>query len=168
MNKEYVEIGISSFIALLFFTTFICLFFFVSGKSIDNSVVTDNVLFLVDDLANDQNVLSYKEKKILGEALSNVKLSDMTNEDKLINEHNKGLTGKILITLSILIAVILGSSYGLCYYYDLNFNTILLKNLYLLIGVAIIEILFILIIVKNYILADPNEIRYNIINQLRM
>lgn len=168
MNKEYLEIGISSFIALTFVATFICLFFFVSGKSIDNSIVTNNVLFLVDDLANDQNVLSYKEKKILGEALSNVKLSDMTNEDKLINEHNKSLTGKILITLSILIVVIIGSSYWLCSYYDLNFNKILLNNLYLLIVVAIIEIFFVLIIVKNYILADPNEIRYNIINQLRM
>ena len=92
----------------------------------------------------------------------------MTNEDKLINEHNKSLTGKILITLSILIVVIIGSSYWLCSYYDLNFNKILLNNLYLLIVVAIIEIFFVLIIVKNYILADPNEIRYNIINQLRM
>ena len=53
----------------------------------------------------------------------------MTNEDKLINEHNKSLTGKILITLSILIVVIIGSSYWLCSYYDLNFNKILLNNL---------------------------------------
>ena len=94
---------------------------------------------------------------------------DFTKEDNKVKEQNKKILNKALKFLGILVGVItfLVLIFGFIYKWDKHYLKFLFNSAFIsLIFVAITETLFMFLIAQNFLSADTNKIKLNIINTL--
>jgi hypothetical protein len=164
MNLIMLAVNTSMLVA--FAVCFIGIFFFTYAKDVEKDIVVNNVRYLIDTLIPNLNLLPQSSYNILKNNVNNIKLANMDKEDAEVTNANNELLKKSAKVLGIVLVLSLAFSYYMCNKYNLDFNDLLYHNLILVGCVALVEFMFLNLIAKNYISADPNIVARNLTSQL--
>lgn len=150
---------------------FLTIFFFTVAQYFEKQIVEEQINFVIDDFIGSSfkpvsKSVKDKIKEQINEAFSKV---DFTKQDNAVKEENSKVQKKAWKFVGILIAIIsvIVILFGFLfkwdnYYLKFLFNSAIVS----LIFVAITETLFMFLIAQNYLSADPNKIKLNIIETL--
>ena len=163
MLKKYSIEIVNIILSIVFPSVFIGIFFFTYGKTVEKECVVNNVNFLIDDVISPvKTLISPEQKAILLQQLDNIELANMDEEDKKVEKINNALLKKSFIVLSGLFLVGIIISYILYRYSnkEVSFSVIIARNvIILLLGIALIELLFAAFIPAQFVSADPNLLK---------
>lgn len=145
--------------------TFIGIFFFTYGKTIEENVVKSQSELVASYLAKDLS--TFIDKNTAQKITSTLTPPDMTKQDQEVEENNKQLKSQAFHTLAIVFIGGLLLTIIIAKYYKLNLTDILQTNLVILLFVAITEYAFLTYIGQNFISLDPNFVRHKILISLK-
>ena len=140
-------------------STFIGIFFFTYGKTIEENVVKGQSELVADYIAKDLS--TFIDKPTAQKLASQLSPPDMTNADKQVELKNTELQRS---AFNILILVAVGGllfTIILAKYYTLNLQSILKTNLVILLFVGLTEYIFLTYIGQNFISLDPNFVPHD-------
>jgi hypothetical protein len=146
-------------------STFIGIFFFTYGKTIEENVVKGQSELVADYIAKDLS--TFIDKPTAQKLASQLSPPDMTNADKQVELKNTELQRS---AFNILILVAIGGllfTIILAKYYTLNLQSILETNFVILLFVGLTEYIFLTYIGQNFISLDPNFVRLKILQTLQ-
>jgi len=165
-NKIYIML-INILIAVAFASTFIALFFFTYAKNIERNIVIKNIQYLIDDINNNiVSLLPDNIKQMLSKQMDNIKIPDMTMEDKNVSTNNFNLLINSFIILGSFFVLLISIAFFIAHNKHINFTEIIFENSLLLLGVGVVEYLFLNMVASNYVSIDTNIIKYNIIKTI--
>jgi len=169
MNKVVFLTNILLHVLLM--SIFLTIFFFTIAKNVEKQIVEDQVKYIMDDLiGNTFKGLDNNEKELIKKQVDEEFSSDsLKNEDIKVIQQNKKVFDKSLIFLSILCSILIVIIVIMYIIYRFEFSYIKLLGisaLFSLIMVALTETSFLFLIAKNYLSADPNNIKLKIIEKL--
>tara|TARA_B100000035_G_C21030584_1_gene568210 strand:- start:2927 stop:3478 length:552 start_codon:yes stop_codon:yes gene_type:complete len=149
---------------------FLTIFFFTVASKMEASIVKNQVNFVIDDIIGNtfQFIQSKSEKEILIKNL-NSKLpspEELKTVDESVKQSNNKAYHKAIKFLALVSSVIISILIIMTFIFKWNFENIkfiFISGIIGLIFVAITEFMFLTLIAKNYISADPNLIRSEII-----
>ena len=167
-KQNHLQEGITTIIlSVTFVSIFLGIFFFTYAKNVEKEIVMNNVNYLVNDLiGNLKDIIPPAGQTQLKQKMNEVKLPDMSKEDEQVETNNKALLKRAAGVLGLIGFIGIFSAYKLSKKYNLSFQTLVVKNLILLVGIAIVEIGFINLVAKQYISINPNQIKKAIIQSL--
>ena len=153
--------------------TFLTIFFFTFASNLEAGIVKDQVNFVIDDIIGDSFsfVPGKEQRKILIDYIVS-KLpdkKDLKSADQKVEKNNKETFDTsirfltVLLTTVIVILILLGVFFNWNYE---NIKFITISGLIGLIFVAIAEFIFLILIAKNFISADPNLIRSEVVKKI--
>jgi hypothetical protein len=154
--KFLVNLLLISVLAISFLT----IFFFLHGADIEKEIVENNLNYIIDEsIDNYVILLSDEQKKEVYKKLNEFKFDNMDEEDEKVKSSNKKLQNKSFIITGILIVCVFIIVSGIVVYKNYNYTEILLKNSILLVGIAMVEYLFLLNFGSKFISANTNYIK---------
>ena len=150
---------------------FLTFFFFTFARQVEKEIVEEQIKYIIDNfVGNSFNVLDIKSKTQIKEQLDKIFESlNFTKEDTAVKNQNSIIFKKALVFVSILFGIILFIVIllGIYFKWDSSFiKYLLISSISSLIFVAITETMFLLLIAKNYLSADPNRIKRKIVDSL--
>lgn len=152
----------------IFIVIIITLFYFFYVPFIEKNIVKKQVDDIVKNLADDIHIFLPKEqldyiKDFIKTILPNI---DFSQKDKEVEENNRKVLKKAFLYIGISIIIGILILFFLHYKYSkvLNFKQIYITNIFLSLGVAITYFLFVSFIIGNYKAADPNYVKFNLLN----
>jgi len=161
------NLGLNVLLSVGLITLFLTLFFFTYVKYVEKKIVIKNVNYLVDSMGDSViPILPQDIKNLIYSTLTSYRLADMKDIDKQVNDSNKVLLNKTIKIQTIIIVIIVILSFALCFYYNLNFSEILITNIFLLFSVMITEYMFLNNVIFNWISANPNIVKQQIIKSI--
>jgi hypothetical protein len=146
-------------------STFIGIFFFTYGKTIEENVVKQQSELVANYLAKDLS--TFIDKNTAKKLASQLSPPDMSNADKEVELKNAELQSS---AFNVLILVAIGGllfTIILAKYYTLNLQSILKTNFIILLFVGFTEYIFLTYIGQNFISLDPNFVRLKILQALQ-
>jgi hypothetical protein len=167
MISKYSEIIIFILLNILLISTFIVIFFFTYGTTIEKQSIKIQMEFLANNIYDDIKFSGKNTTNLIKNYLNKYSIPDLSAEDNLISSLNKQTINKATKYILIFILVIL-SIVGLIYYNNNNINlkNILIKNIIILLSIALTEYIFLSYITYYYISLDPNNIKLAIIQNI--
>ena len=167
-NKIIPNISVNVILSVALAASFIGIFFFTYVKNVEKEIVVKNVNYTISNFTDlIKNLMSPVVKTELIKELNVSKLPNMNEEDNKVEQDNNILLFKSGKLLGLLLAISLIVAIGICYIYNLNFIEIFSQNLILLCGIALVEFLFLRLVISNYISADPNVVKKQILTVLK-
>lgn len=145
--------------------TFIGIFFFTYGKTVEEHVVKSQSEFIAENISNDLSV--FLTKDIAQNIIKNLDVPDMSREDAHVQEQNQLLQNNAFKILSILFISGIVISFLICKYYNINFFKLIKTNLIIIFFVGLTEYIFLTYIGQKFISADPNFVRYKILKIMK-
>ncbi len=152
-------------------TIFISIFMLTVEQYLEQNIVENQIDSIVDNfITNHFETLTSNEKvEIKKEFLNTIKEKNFTEKDNAVIKNNKDIQNKAwyLVSIMVIIIIIIIVILGFINNWSLNFLTNLVKNsLFGLFFIIIAQILFKYLVLRNFLLADPNHIKLNIIQTL--
>ena len=169
MNKSIFITNILLHVGLM--AVFLTIFFFTFAQNIEKQIVEEQINFVITDIVGNvfQPLNKEQKKCIKCEINKEFKTLDFNKEDSEVKKSNKQVFDKALIFVGILFVIVLifVIIMGFVNKWDHHYIKYLITaSVSSLIFVAITETLFLLLIAKNYLSADPNKIQLKIIKTL--
>jgi len=169
MNKVVFLTNI--LIHVLLMSIFLTIFFFTVAKNVEKQIVEDQVKYILGDLiGNTFKGLDNNEKELIKKQVDKEFSSvSLKNEDIRVIQQNKKVFDKSLSFLAVLCSILIVIIVIMYIIYRFEFSYIKLLGisaLFSLIMVAVTETSFLFLIAKNYLSADPNNIKLKIIEKL--
>lgn len=162
-----VNHGFKIFMQVLFVVTFLSLFFFLYVVKIEKDIFQDQINFVVDNLYGEfqstvdiavPRQLQRQVKSEMLEYLNTVKTSSETYDD--IRKQNDDVIDRtkrlVFIFVTIFVACMI-AIYLLKFCVDLKLHIV--ENVIALGAVALTEFLFLNLVTKRYIAANPNHVK---------
>ena len=169
MNWSIFIINILLHVGLM--SLFLTIFFFTIAQYFEKKIVEDQISFVIDDfVGNTLKPIDDATKKEIKNKINDIfKNQDFSKEDDNVKEENQkikkkawGFVGVLLSIIGIIVVMA-----GFIYQWDIYYVKYLLSSsIFSLLFVAITETIFMFLIEQNYLSADPNKIKLNIINTL--
>lgn len=169
MNWSIFIINILLHVGLM--SLFLTIFFFTIAQYFEKKIVEDQISFVIDDFVRNtlKPIDDATKKEIKNKINDMFKNQDFSKEDNNVKEENKkikkkawGLVGVLLSIIGIIVVMA-----GFIYQWDIYYVKYLLSSsIFSLLFVAITETIFRFLIAQNYLSADPNKIKLNIIDTL--
>ena len=145
--------------------TFIGVFFFTYVKTVEKQIVQSQSEMIADEIADDISI--FLDKPTAQKLASNIPLPDLSEADKAAKKSNDALQLNASKILAIICLCGLAISYYFTQKYKLDFMSILRSNLIILTGVALTEYVFVTYILQQFVSADPNFVRYKVIDTIQ-
>jgi hypothetical protein len=150
---------------------FLTIFFFTIAQYFEKKIIEKQIDFVIDDFVGDTfKIIPSNAKKTIKEQINNAfNKQDFSKLDNDVKKNNDKIWIKawtfvgILIGIISFVIIIIGFIFKWNKYY---INFLFKSGLYSLFFVAITETLFMFLIAQNYLSADPNKIKLNIIETL--
>ena len=165
---DFINIICNVILSVIFAASFICVFFFTYAKDVEKQIVLDNLKYIVTTLLGTPIALLKSEGLYDTNMLSQLKPNDNDYKaDKIVVDINNKLLKKSYIYIGILLIVGLSIVFGLSMYKNRNksrevglmyFLILILKNLFMVSGIGLTELIFLLSIGANFKAADDNVI----------
>jgi hypothetical protein len=143
---------------------FLGVFFFTYASSVEEEIVKINANVIVEDLLDSIVPLLNKSTKI--NILSSLTYPDMQDADNHVLSNNNSVMSEAITKLGIISSVMITLSIGLAYYTKNNYLHIIGLNFIILIFIGLTEYTFLNMVVKKFIAADTNYVRYLILKNL--
>lgn len=158
------EFSVNIAMSVALATTFIAIFFFTYVKDVERKIVLKNVNYIVDDLAEGVVPFLPKEiKKQLYHNLDEIKLPNMDAIDKQVADDNNKLLTKSAKLFGISFVILMIIAFFISKIYNLDFFELLITNILLLCAIAFTEYAFLNIVIFEWISADPNKVKSEVI-----
>ena len=171
---DFLDIICNVILSVIFAASFICIFFFTYAKNIEADIVVKNLVYIINNLIS--NPISLLKGRSLYDTskLDNLKPSDHdVDEDNKVEKNNLILLNKSFkyIGAMLIIGLIVVFILSLYKYKNMKdalkyFGNIIIKNLIMLTGIAIVEYIFLNAVAAQYISADTNIIIKEIIDNI--
>ncbi len=154
-----------------FMALFLTVFFFTFAQNVEKQIVEEQLNFVIKDFVGnsfkplDPSIVQDIKHKI-DSVFNNL---DFTKQDSDVKKSNKAVFDKAITFVSILFGTILLFALFMSYFnnWDHHYIKYLITSCFSsLIFVAITETLFLLLIAKNYLSADPNQIKLKVVETL--
>lgn len=150
---------------------FLTIFFFTIAVFFEKRIVEKQVDFIIDDfIGNTFKPLSKTQKEYLQDKIINsINKNDLSQADKQVENQNNSTSKKAWTFVGILVGIIvfITITFGFILKWDKYYVKYLFYSaFYSLIFVGITETLFLFLIAQNYLSADPQKIKLNIIDGL--
>ena len=174
INKELIEkyyideIVINVFINIGLISVFIGIFFFTYVSIVEKEIIQKQSEIITTDLIS--IIKPYISSKDSIKLKNNLSAPNMSKEDKEAKESNDKLKNTAYNNMIFIFSVCIVSSLLLSIYFikpEHNYIYTILINLVLLIIVGLTEYLFLKYILANYIIGDPNYVKYRILKSLK-
>lgn len=148
--------------------TFITIFYFTYAKNIEEQILIKQMKYITNNLLDDFSLFVPKTQfPILKKSLQNMKEPDLTDQDKEVAENNKKVMKQTFAVLIPVVIVSLLVMLFIVYTYNLPLTDILMQGLLTLIVVGIVEFVFLKYLGGNFYSADPNYVKYKIIDEIQ-
>ena len=143
--------------------------YFTYTTYIENKIVVTESQRIVQDLTDDLRIAlpNTSLATIRTKLYPYLTVPDLSSDDEEVKTNNKDLvvkSVKIFITALLCCLIIV---LAMSIYFKINLKSLLLHNLSVLVAVAVIEIIFLTVIVQNYISIDSNFVKVKLIETLQ-
>ena len=161
--------GISNIlVGLTMFSIFLAIFYFTYASKIEKDILEIQIKNLIDNLTADlKNVDSSSSNTDNLKKIIDSINPDLSSEDSRVDESNKAVINKALVSFSIFAVITIIIVSILFYTSGTHIKDIIVMNAILLLFVALTEVFFLNMIAKSYRSLDPNKIKLNIIKKLQ-
>lgn len=160
-----LESIVNIILSVTFISVFIGIFFFTYAKNIEEEVIQTQSGYIASSIAND--VKMFIPSKFSQKLADSIQEPNMSREDEEVELKNKELKNKAYNILFIFVVIGLISSYILSRYSKINFWGTIKVNLIILFFAGLTEYFFLNLIGKNFISADPNFVRYKVLQVIK-
>ena len=156
----YLNILLVSIFAIIF----INVLFFTYGKNIEHNVIVTNVDYIANNINSMIKELPPQYIELVKNIINSKNITitnDTNNNDNLLYNSIKILI--LLVSITVISFII---SYK---YYDLNYDeikNIFITSIILVLGMGLVEILFLTFVVKNFMLADMNKLKLHVLQKI--
>ncbi len=148
--------------------TFITIFYFTYAKNIEQQILVKQMKYITNNLLDDFSLfVPNNQRKLLHHSFNNIKAPDMSDQDAEVETNNKQVIKQTLMVLIPVVFVSLILMSYIVYKCKLSLGDILLQGLLTLIVVAIVEFVFLKYLGGNYYSADPNFVKFKIIDEIQ-
>jgi len=161
-TKEIVSI----IIIVILIATYLTIFYFKYGTTIEKNVVVEQVNYIVDDFTKDLSLVSPQHLADLKDFVRQVKRPNMDEEDANAEAHNKAIEQQSMKIIFVACAIGIVISYLASKHYNFSIVELMKKNLLLLAFIAATEISFLMVFARNYMSADPNYVKLVILDKI--
>jgi len=176
-NSKYYDVshydifsikGISNLlIGVTLFSIFLGIFYFTYASKIENEILKIQIKNLVDSFTNDLNKIHIRNiNAVLYKAINGLKVPDMSEEDKKVNDSNKKLMIKSMKVFGIIALFCIVFITSMFFIYKIELKSILITNCIILVFVGITEMFFLNMVAKRYNSLDTNTIKKTIIENI--
>lgn len=159
--------GVSNIlVGLTLFSIFLGVFYFTYAAKVEGEIVKIQVQNLVDDFMGNIQDTDF-DKKDLKAILDKMKVPDMSEEDKKVEESNKKLmvsASKAFGLFAIFSTIVVTYLY-IRYRFDIK--EIIITNLILLVFIAVTEVIFLNKVAKVYRSLDPHKVKSIIVEEIQ-
>ena len=155
--KYYLNILLVSIFAI----TFINVFFFTYGVTVEHEIIKTNVDYIADNMKTLIKQLPPQYQASIKEKIDKTQLNNTIEEDEIIDSQNTILLRNSMIITGVLLVLSICSIIISYKYFEMTREDILevLGSSFILVGgLALVEFLFLILVIKNYMLADMNKI----------
>jgi hypothetical protein len=143
---------------------FLGIFFFTYAAVVEEEIVKINANIIVEDLLD--VIAPLLDTKMKTNLVKSLKYPNMEEADNSVAKNNSNVMTDSIIKLGIISSVMIVLSVGLAYYTKNNYLNIIGLNLIILIFIGLTEYTFLNMIIKKFIAADTNYVRYLILKNL--
>jgi hypothetical protein len=162
---------INVIVHVVFISSFIGIFFFTYGKTVEKNIVETQTKNTIKAFGTDFSLFLTPEQKAKMKILTDATLEapDMQKQDDAAEEKNAKLVKLAGKAIGILFAVAVAIIAAIVYFTEVSFKdlgNILLKNGIILLFVALTEFSFLTYVAQNYTEIDPNYIKYKMVKSL--
>lgn len=156
-------------LGVILIASFITIFFFTYVSKVEGQVVKNQISDIVADLTDGTKLIfTPTQLNVISTALEQyLVMPDMSEADARAEENNRGIQQNAIKIFGIGISVGIVILLLLWYKYKFSMFELLKYSLITLAMVALTEFLFVTIVSKNYVIVDPNYVRYLIVRNLR-
>ena len=168
----YFKEGFSIMFQIVFTFAFLTIFFFAYVVSIEKAEFEDQINYVVDQLLDSDKYSVFKDLKdiskddiagVIAGTIDEIEFVSMKNSkkgvDEVIKSNNEtratAFKALSIVIITLIAVVILLLSLGYC----LNIQHNVSESLWVIVFVGITELAFLQIVARNYISADPNNIK---------
>lgn len=168
INPSAVGRAISNIIIeVVFVATFLTIFFFTYVTTVENDIIKDQVNYIVESMLEDtKNFIPPEYLITLKNNLNTMKKPDLTEADNEVRASNNKIKKFCYKGIGIGIVVLMGLTGLASYTLNFSYSHILFENFILLIFIALTEFVFLNVFARNFISADTNKIKLEIINKM--
>lgn len=166
---SFPETAAHIIMGVVLIAAFISIFFFTYVSKIESDIVQTQMEKIVDDLTGSiDTIITEQQKEEIGQAIQNIEIPDMSQQDAAAQTNNKDLMQKAIIIFSCIIGIGL-LAICLLWYFGGKFHMshMIIQNSIILILVALTEFGFVTFVTQNYQVIDPNYVRYLISRNLQ-
>ena len=154
-------------LTVVFIGTFLSIFFFTYASKIEEQIVIKQMDYITNELLDNFDIVVTDDlRKNIKIQLEKVKSIDLQSEDNEASENNKKIFSNTIKIIVPILLIVLLLTFGLSFVYNFSFKDILKQSIFILLVIAITEILFLNIFAKHYISADLNFVKYKIVSDL--
>jgi len=163
------------FMQIFFVVSFLCFFFFLYVVKVEKDQFVTQIDFVVDNIVDmvlknvDQVVPNPEYRSELGEKLKDLVDNWQVESQsfKSIQENNDALLDKTKFIVINYAVILLAVVVGLFLLHFCNNMTVhLMENLVVVFFIGLTEFLFLRIVASQYISADPNKVKYVILDTI--
>ena len=148
-------------------STYLTIFFFIYVQKVEKHHLDEQVDYITKNLIYDISFfIPAKNKSEIVTNLKNIKVPNLSNEYKKIEENNKKLMHNAFKVILPFLITTLFITYILSIKYNFSYKELLVKTFLCIIVVAIVKYIFIVLFSSKYIVADLNFIKYKLIETL--
>ena len=154
--------------------TFITVFFFTYGKTLEKQAIINNIDYLIENIFGNGNLNLPEDIKT--EFINKIKGDTETHNenDKKVNENNKKILNNTLLILIILITVVLlfiifsfsMRNSNIHFFQNFNLTKILRESGIILIFVGLTEFCFLYFFASKYIVVNSNLLKKQVVDKL--
>ena len=163
MGKLTTHFYIELILYITFISIFIGVFYFTYVISVEKQIIKSQASLIANDFAASVNILP---NNVIKSFKDNIQTTDTTKLDVDQIKHNNELRKKTYDTLFYVFISGILLSYFICEKNHYNYTTFLIKAFIVLVFVGLTEYTFLTMVIKNYISADPNYIKYALLKSL--
>ena len=165
--SKYSKFLVNFLLATSFAASFISFFFFTYAKNVEKTIVVNNVEYTINSLLSDfLQMVPDSLKKLLKIQINNVDFDNLKEEDQKTDDNNNKLLDFCIKLYGTILVVCIVSAYLIARFSNVNFEDILISNLILLVAIAATEYFFLNNIIAKFISADPNKVKYAMVQNL--
>jgi hypothetical protein len=146
----------------------IAIFYFLYVSKLEQEIIKKQANIITYDLVS--SIKPFLRTSDINNLKANLRAPDMTDEDNRAAVYNQNIKNSAYNQIIVIFAIIIGLALLISIYFidskKSNYITILQLNLIMLVIVALTEFLYAVSLPNNYIIGDPNYVKFKILTTL--
>jgi len=154
LQQSLIKSAMTIILSAALGSTFISLLYFTLGNYVEELMVIKNIKYLLDNFCifNDINV-----KKYLKSTVNEMKPTPPGEDDKKVVDQQNKIKSEALHFYGKVNAAVIVIVLALSFAFNIELTSVIIRSLTLLLGIAIVEVLFLCLVTYNFIMAQPNK-----------